>query len=63
MLSILRRDGNSMTLAWPTGSGLLRRTDRIGGDWVAAPGTPTTEGENQVLTVPVGDGQAFYRLD
>jgi len=63
VLSILRRDGNSMTLAWPTGAGSLRRTDHLGGVWVPVSETPTTEGANQVLTVPVGDGQAFYRLD
>ena len=63
VLSILRRDGNSMTLAWPTGAGSLRRTDSLGGNWVPVAETPTTEGASQVLTVPVGEGQAFYRLD
>jgi roadblock/LC7 domain-containing protein len=63
VLSVLRRDATSMTLAWPSGAGPLRRTDRIGGDWSLVEGAPSDDGVTRILTVPIGDGQAFYRVD
>ena len=63
ILTLLRRDATSMTLSWPKGAGTLQRADRFEGEWTPVSETPTTEGSNQTLTVPLGDGQRFYRLN
>ncbi len=61
-----RRVGNSLVFAWPLGAFgyVLESTTMMGPGavWVPEGQVPTTDGINNQVTVPIGNGLKFFRL-
>lgn len=59
----ISRSGNSITLAWPApGTWLLQSSTNLLSGWTAVSGTPTTQSNQYVLTVPMSQSRTFFRL-
>lgn len=61
-----RRVGNSLAFSWPLGAFgyVLESTTMMGPGavWVPEGQVPTTDGINNQVTVPIGNGLKFFRL-
>jgi hypothetical protein len=59
--------GNQLTLSWPTAAGsyTLKSSSQVGPGavWNPAGGAPTVVGDNYQVTVTVGGGNQFFRLE
>jgi len=60
-----RRFGSSLIISWPspsTGFGLQQNTNLATTNWTGVARTPTDDGTNKSITVPISAGNKFFRL-
>jgi len=63
---LIRRTKFSITISWPspsTGFGLQDKTALDGGTWKDCSQTPDDDGTTKSVTLPIGTGNSFYRLN
>ena len=57
--------GASLIISWPspsTGFGLQQNTNLATTNWTGLAQTPTDDGTNKSVTVPISAGNEFFRL-
>jgi hypothetical protein len=60
-----RRSGSSLIISWPShssGFGLQQNTNLATTNWNGVAQTPTDDGTNKSVTVPISAGNEFFRL-
>ena len=63
-LTAQRAANSTLLLSWPTAAGsyVAQTAGAITGPWVNVTQTAVTQGDQNVVTVPIAAGASFYRL-
>lgn len=61
----IHRSGNTVVLRWKTASGVVvKQADAVGGAaWLDVSEPPVVDGDDTVVTLTVGPGEKFFRLE